>query len=278
MNQLSRAPKREGKKCHFGSSCMEKYSTSLLQLESDLWESARGGRQGWRHGCLPPPRPLRLSPPRPSPAPLWPARAFFWLQRSVCGDLLNPPRGAGPKSPRLLLFPHHMDETIPSCSASPEGWKGSAGSWQLLTTGDRDAFRREEGRVVLDDTTSSQVLRADRFCFPDNFLLPRSFFSPVEHLQQGGTSSPGDQQPVPARGSGYMEGGAMRRGTSQIQLGSVGIAEEREAERRCGESCRATVLLQPTVPRVCPRHGGPASPVLGPFVEVGGEVMGATSQ
>lgn len=91
MNQLSRAPKREGKKCHFGSSCMEKYSTSLLQLESDLWESAWGGRQGWRHGCLPPPRPRRLSPLPPSPAPLRPARAFFWLQHSACGDLLNPP-------------------------------------------------------------------------------------------------------------------------------------------------------------------------------------------
>lgn len=100
----------------------------------------------------------RLSPLRPSPALLWPARAFFWLQHPVCSGLARPTQGGGPKNPCLLLFPHHMDETVPNCSASREGWKGSAGSWQLPTSGDCDAFRREEGSVVLDDMTSSLVL------------------------------------------------------------------------------------------------------------------------
>lgn len=46
--------------------------------------------------------------------------------------------------------------------------------------------------------------------------------------------------------------------------------KEREAERRCSESCRAVVLLRPTTPRVPaaaerPWPRGLAGPVLGPL-------------
>lgn len=76
MNELR---KEKGKKCHFGSSCMEKYSTSLLQLELDLGERALQARTAnlQRH-CRPPalfssPPPLFAHPalsclPHPTPS------------------------------------------------------------------------------------------------------------------------------------------------------------------------------------------------------------------
>lgn len=125
MNELR---KEKGKKCHFGSSCMEKYSTSLLQLELDLGERALQARTAnlQRH-CRPPNSLFQPPTPLCPPCPLPPSPSHP-QQCSI------PPWGSSssPCSFSLLLFTHGCI-VVPAAPASPMGvplwmWgRGTAG-------------------------------------------------------------------------------------------------------------------------------------------------------
>lgn len=144
----------------------------------------------------------------------------------------------------------------PSCGALPPGRAGRAAlapgsSWPWETVV-LSRERRAGWFWMTRPPPRCCGTVSDHFCFPDHFCPCGA--SPVgrDPKRLAALGAPGTGSPCP-RGVVGAWGGEEEHepGAGWVQLGSVGIMEEREAERRCSESCREPWSSSGRLRRAC---------------------------